>query len=80
MTFLAHAMLILFIIAWFVAAGAWFYGTRFFFPMCFNRSQQSENCKGYGRKALKGYSIFVSAVIFGFAVGGIAQLAGGWGR
>lgn len=80
MTLLAHAMLILFVIAWLVALGAWFYGTCFFLPMWVSRFQKPESRKGYGRKALKGYGIFVGAVIFGFIVGGIAQLAGGWGQ
>jgi 4-hydroxybenzoate polyprenyltransferase len=78
MTIFAHAMLILFIVAWFVAGGAWFYGT--FLPMWVNRFQVSDDRKGYKRKARKGYAIFIGAAIFGFAVGGLAQLAGGWGQ
>ncbi|UYY78185.1 hypothetical protein [Sphingomonas sp. R1] len=73
-------MLILFIIAWFVAVGAWFYGFWFFFPMWLNGFRPSERLVGYGRKAVVGYAIFVGAVLFGLAVGGLAQLAGGWGQ
>lgn len=80
MTVLVHAMLILFIIAWFVAVGGWFYGTRYFLPMWANGFKASNNRKGYGRNVLIGYGIFIGAVIFGFAVGGVAQLAGGWGQ
>jgi hypothetical protein len=80
MTSFAHAMLILFIIAWFAAVGGWFYGTRFFFPMWANGFRPSENREGYGRKAIKGYAVFVGAVLFGLAVGGLAELAGGWGQ
>ncbi len=79
MTPFARAMLILFIIAWVIAIGGWFYGTRFFLPMWANGFQPSDSRKGYGRKALKGYGIFVGALISYFAVGGLAQLAGGWG-
>jgi len=78
MTPLAHAMLILFIIVWCVGAGAWFYGTRFFLPMWAAGFRKADKREGYGRKAAIGYSVFVAAVIVGFAVGGLAQLAGGW--
>jgi 4-hydroxybenzoate polyprenyltransferase len=80
MTPFAHAMLILFIIAWFVGVGGWFYGTRFFLPIWANGFQKSASRDGYGRKALKGYAVFIGAVVFALAVGGLAQLAGGWGQ
>lgn len=72
-------MLMLFIAAWFVGVGGWVYGTRFFLPMWAARFQASESRVGYGKKALRGYAVFVGAIIFGFAVGGLAQLDGGWG-
>ena len=73
-------MLILFIIAWCVGAGGWFYGTRFFLPMWVAGFRKAEEREGYGRKAIKGYAVFVGAVLIGLAAGGLAQLAGGWGR
>lgn len=48
--------------------------------MWVNGFRPSESREGYERKAVKGYAVFVGAVIFGFAVGGLAQLAGGWGQ
>jgi hypothetical protein len=79
MTFFAKIMLVLFIAGWFVAAGAWIYGTRFFLPMWITGFRKKQELAGYGRRAIKGYAIFVGAIIFCFAVGGLAELAGGWG-
>jgi hypothetical protein len=75
MTLFASAMKILFLIAWGAALLGWIYGTRFYLPWRFRKSDGRE---GYGRKALIGYGIFVAAIIFGFLVGGLAELAGGW--
>jgi hypothetical protein len=41
--------------------------------------RKSEAREGYGRKAFKGYAIFMAAIVFCFIVGGLAELAGGWG-
>jgi len=78
MTPFAQAMLILFVAAWSVGVGGWFYGTRFFLPMWAAGFRRSEKHEGYGRKALRGYAVFIGAVLFGFVFGGLAQLAGGW--
>jgi hypothetical protein len=80
MTPFAYAMQILFIIAWFVAVGGWFYGIRFFLPMWANGFRPSEKRDGYKRKAIKGCAVFVGALLFGLAAGGLAELAGGWGQ
>lgn len=78
MTPLAHIMLILFIAAWCVGMGGWFYGTRFFMPMWAKRFRKSAEHEGYARKAVIGYAVFVTAILCGFIFGGLAQLAGGW--
>jgi hypothetical protein len=78
MTPFAHAMLILFIAAWCVGVSGWFYGTRFFLPMWATGFRKAQRHEGYGRKALKGYAVFVGAILCGFLFGGLAQLAGGW--
>lgn len=80
MTPFAHAMLVLFILAWCIGLGGWLYGTRFFLPMWSAGFRKSDSREGYGRGAIKGYAVFVGAIIFGLAVGGFAQLAGGWGQ
>lgn len=80
MTPFAHAMLILFIIAWCVGVGEWFYGVRFFLPMWSDGFRPTDAREGYGRKALKGFGVFIGALVFCFAVGGLAELAGGWGQ
>jgi hypothetical protein len=72
-------MLVLFIIGWCAAAAAWFYGTRFFIPMWASGFRGKDKHRGYARKALIGYGLFVAAILFCLLVGGLAQLAGGWG-
>jgi hypothetical protein len=79
MTPLARIMEWLFIAAWCVGVAAHIYGSRFFFPMWASGFKKKVEHEGYGRKALMGYGVFVGAIAVGFAAGGIAQLAGGWG-
>jgi hypothetical protein len=76
MTILAETMKVVFILAWAAAAMGWIYGTRYFVPARFHKS----NCPpDYMRKALRGYGVFVAAIAVGFAAGGIAELwGGGW--
>jgi len=69
----------LFIAAWCVGVAAHIYATRFFLPMWAARFRKRPEHEGYGRKALIGYGIFIGAIAVGFAAGGIADLAGGWG-
>jgi hypothetical protein len=72
-------MEVVFISAWFVAVGAWVYGTRFWLPMWIVGFDRSKRPPGYMRKALIGYGIFVGAIAIGFVAGGIAELwGGGW--
>jgi hypothetical protein len=78
MTPVAHILLIVFIGAWCTAVAGWLYGTRFFLPIWAKGFRKSADNQGYGRKALIGYGVFVGAALFGFAVGGLAELAGGW--
>ena len=75
---IAFAMLILFIAAWCVGVGGWFYGTRFFLPIWVNGFRKTGKHEGYWRRTLIGYAVFITAVLFSFCVAGLAQLAGGW--
>jgi len=75
----AHAMLILIMVAWIVGVGGRLYGTSFFLPMWAAAFRASESRASYGRKALRGYAVFVAAVIFGLLVAGLARLDGGRG-
>lgn len=79
MTLLAQFMEWLFIGAWCVSVAAHIYGSRYFLPMWASGFKSKPQHEGYRRKALIGYGIFVGAIAVGFAAGGIAQLAGGWG-
>jgi len=45
-----------------------------------NGFRPSEKRDGYKRKAIKGCAVFVGALLFGLAAGGLAELAGGWGQ
>lgn len=78
MTPLAQAMEWLFIGAWCVCIAAHIYAGRYFFPMWASGFKNKPEHKGYARKALIGYGVFVGALLLGFAAGGVAHLAGGW--
>jgi uncharacterized membrane protein YjjB (DUF3815 family) len=78
MTPLAKVMEWLFIAAWFVGLAGHIYGTRYFLPAWASGFRRKPEHKGYGRKMLIGYGIFIAAVAVGFAAGGVAELAGGW--
>jgi hypothetical protein len=75
----AQMMEWLFLAAWFVAAAAHIYASRFFLPMWAAGFRKRPEHQGYGRKALIGYCIFIGAIAVGFAAGGIAELAGSSG-
>jgi hypothetical protein len=79
MTPLAQLMLWVFIGAWCVGVSAHLYASRYFLPMWASGFSKKPEHQGYGRKALLGYGVFLGAVLVGFAAGGIAELAGGWG-
>ena len=51
---------LLFPVAWLVAMGGWIYGTRYYLPWWYRRSQCP---KEYGRRALIGYGIFVGTIV-----------------
>jgi hypothetical protein len=76
---LAQIMEWLFITAWCVGVAAHIYASRFFLPIWVARFRKRPEHEGYARKAIIGYGIFIGAVAVGFAAGGIAELAGGWG-
>lgn len=76
---IAQIMLWIFIAAWCVAVAAHIYASRYFFPMWASGFRKRREHEGYGRKALVGYGVFIAAIIVGFAAGGVAELAGGWG-
>lgn len=78
MTALAKMMEWLFIAAWFVAMAGHLYASRYFFPAWASGFRKKPEHKGYGRKILIGYGVFVGALAVGFAAGGVAELAGGW--
>lgn len=71
-------MLWVFIAAWLVGAVANIYATRYFLPRWWSRFRSRPEHRGYGRKILLGYGVFVVAILVALAAGGIAELAGGW--
>lgn len=85
MSLLSLVMLCIFVVAWCVAVGAWFYAARFLIPWWlagvaalfgFRWRYKRE---GYLRKAAKGAGVFVAAVVTGLIAGGIAaHWGGGW--
>ena len=77
MTPLAKTMEVVFIAAWCVGVGAWFYGTRFWLAMWVIGFDRSKRPPGHIRKALVGHGIFIAAVVLGLVAGGIAELSGG---
>lgn len=62
-----------------VGVAAHIYASRYFLPMWASGFKRKPQHEGFGRKALIGYGISVGAIAVGYAAGGIAQLAGGWG-
>lgn len=79
MTPLANAMLFVFIAAWCVGVGAWFYAVRYFLPMWLVGFRRREQHSGYLRRTLAGAAVFIAAIAVGFAAGGIAEYwGGGW--
>lgn len=79
MKLIPELMLCVFIAAWFIAAAAHLYATRFFLARWLVGFRKRPEHKGYGRKILLGYGIFIAAIAVGFAAGGIAEMTGGWG-
>jgi len=78
MSLLAQVMLWVFITAWCVAAGAFFYGNRYFLPMWAAGFKKRPQHEGYWRKVFIALAVFIGAFVVEFAAGGIAELAGGW--
>ncbi len=79
MTKLADAMLVVFIAAWLVGFVSWIYATRYWLPMWAAGFRKLDKHQGYRRKAALGYGVFISAILVGFAAGGIAEYwGGGW--
>lgn len=79
MSALASAMQIVFIATWCIALAAWIYSCRYFMPMWLVGFRKRDHHKGYMRKTLIGAGVFLGAIAAGFAAGGIAEMAGGWG-
>jgi len=72
-------MEVVFVGAWFVGLAGWFCGNRYFLPMWAAGFREQDRHKGYWRKSLIGFGIFILAVTVGFAAGGVAQYwGGGW--
>ena len=78
MSFLAQAMLVVFVAAWGVGVAAWFYSIRYFLPLWWAGINRRERPKGYGLKTLCGVGVFLGAFAVAFSAGGIAGLVGGW--
>lgn len=78
MTVFARAMEILFVCLWLVGVGAWIYSARYFLPMWAEKFRANPKHSGYPRKAITGVLVFLAAVVCAFAVGGLAELDGGW--
>lgn len=79
MTPLAKSMEYAFICTWCIAVAAHLYASRYWLPMWAAGFKEKPKHKGYMRKALTGYGVFVLAILVGFAEGGIAQIwGGGW--
>jgi len=77
MTFLAQAMLWVFVAAWCVALASWLYAARYFVPWWSARFRGVERPIGHLDKASHGCGVFVLAVLVGFAAGAVAQFVGG---
>lgn len=79
MTPLAQAMLVLFIAACGVAFAAHLYFSRYWYPMWAARFRKREAHRGYGKKCLQAFAVFLVAIAIAFAAGGIAEYwGGGW--
>lgn len=79
MTFLAKSMEVVFVGAWCVGVAALVYASRYWLPMWASGFKKLDKHKGYMRKALTGFGVFILAIGVGFAVGGIAEYwGGGW--
>lgn len=77
MTFLAQAMLWVFVAAWCVALASWLYAARYFVPWWGARFRGVERPLGHLDKASRGCGVFVLAILVGFLAGAIAQFVGG---
>lgn len=72
-------MLALFIGAWCVGVGAWFYGFRFFFPMWLAGFRKRDQHNGYVKKAFTGFGMFLASAGVAAAASFIAEYwGGGW--
>lgn len=79
MTLLARIMEWVFIGTWCVALASHIYASRYFYPMWAAGFRPKPEHQGHRRKAFIGFGVFIGAIAVGFAAGGIAELAGGWG-
>jgi hypothetical protein len=79
MTPLARATEGIFVVLWFLAAGAWFYGMRYWFR--FWRAQRVGDAAAWGhfRQWLKVMGVFTALILLGFVAGAVGNFwAGGW--
>ena len=79
MSALAQVMLWVFVASWIAGLSGWFYAVRYFLPMWANGFRKQPGHDDYPKRVLIGTSIFFGGMVVGFASGGIAELAGGWG-
>jgi hypothetical protein len=79
MSALAQAMLWVFVASLIAGLSGWLYAVRYFLPMWANGFRKQPRHDGYPKRVLIGACIFFGTLVVGFASGGIAELAGGWG-
>lgn len=79
MSLIAQAMLYLFIAIWIAAVITWAVGAAYFFPVWWSLLRQRKPDRKHVKGSLISAAVFVGLVVAGFGVGGIAELAGGWG-
>lgn len=79
MTPLARIMEFIFVAAWCVGVGAWFYTARYFLPWWWTGVRGVERPKGHFGKALRGVGVFLLAWSIGVGAALVAQhWGGGW--
>lgn len=76
---IAQAMHYAFIAIWIAALITWVVGVAFFVPVWWSLIRQRKPDRKNVRGSLISAAVFVGLVGAAFGVGGIAELAGGWG-
>ena len=70
----------LFIACWCVGVAGWFYGARYWLPMWAVGFKKRDRHRGYWRKSLIGFAVFLASAVLAMAAGFVAEKwGGGWG-